>query len=135
MGEVEEAVGIVFQNLYGFQAGRSLSQSVVPSKTQTLFLSLSQISLVPSHDGGTQMSSFDFCLQSQMMAMSQKLIMESMSQVIQLSVKKNRRRTIPNTRYLALQVEFKNSVSPNELPPSLKQSPLMTPCCFRRHCD
>ena len=134
MGEVEEAVGIVFQNLYGFQAGCSLSQSVVPSKTQTLFLSHSQISLVPSHDGGTQMSSFDFCPQSQMMEMSQKLIMESMSQVIQLSVKKNRRRTIPNTRYLTLQVD-KNSVSPNELPPSLKQRPLMTPCCFRRHCD
>lgn len=122
---MKEAVGIVFQNLNGFQAGRSLSQSVVPSRTQTSFLSLSQISRAP-HGGGTQTSSLDLCPRSPIMEMSQKSIMESMSQSIRLSVKKNRRRTIPNTRYLTLRVEFTNSVSPNELPPSLKQYRLET---------
>ena len=123
---MKEAVGIVFQNLNGFQAGRSLSQPVVPSRTQTSFLSLSQISRAPSHGGGTQTSSLDLCPRSQIMEMSQKSIMESMSQSIRLSAKKNRRRTIPNTRYLTLRVEFTNSVSPNELPPSLKQNRLET---------
>ncbi|KAL3792913.1 hypothetical protein ACHAW5_006820 [Stephanodiscus triporus] len=125
--EVNEAVGCVFQNLNGFQAGRSLSQSVVPSKTQASFLSLSQSSRAPSYGDGsqTQMSSMDFFPRSQM-EMSQKSLMESMSQSIRVSVKKNRGRTIPRTRYLTLRVEFMNSMSPNELPPSLKQNCLET---------
>lgn len=60
------------------------------------------------------------------MEMSQKSLMESMSQSIRVSVKKNRGRAIPKTRYLTLRVEFTNSMSPNELPPSLKQNVLET---------
>ncbi len=123
---MREAVGIVFRNLNGFQAGPSLSQSVVPSKTQTSFLTLSQSSRAPSNGGDTHMSSADSCPRSQSMDMSQKSIMESMSQSIRLSVKKNRGRTIAKTRYLTLRVEFTNSVSPNDLPPSLKQGHLET---------
>jgi hypothetical protein len=119
--EVHEAFGSVFQNLNGFQAGRSLSQSVVPSKTQSSCLSLSQSSRGPSQGGGTQMSSVGYSPLSQV-EMAQKSLMESMSQSIRVSVKKNRGRSIPKTRYMTLRVEFANSVSPNKLPPLLKQN-------------
>ena len=67
------------------------------------------------------MSSVDFCSRSQM-HMSQKSLMQGMSQSIQASVKQNRGRKIPKNRFLSLRVEFSKSLSNNELPPALKQS-------------
>jgi len=134
--EVYEGTGSFFQNLNGFQAGRSLSQSVVPSKTQgscigtQASIALSQASRATSQYGTQEMSPADQSYyglsqkhhesQSQM-AMSQKSLMASMSQSIHVSVKKNRGSKIPADRYLTLRCEFTKSLHKNELPSGLKK--------------
>ena len=96
--EVLKGTNSFFQNLNGFQAGKSLSQAVVPCKTQSTHFT--QASRGDTQYTQTQMSSVDFSLshkqsQSQLMTeRSQSQLMASMSQSIRVSVKKNRGRKI-----------------------------------------
>jgi len=126
-----DTTGSFFQNLNGFQAGnRSLSQAVVPCKTQGS--QYTQASRGVTSQYPTQTQSVDFSIplsqkhtqasKSQMLtSMSQSQMMASMSQSIRVSVKKNQGNKIPSSRYLTLRVDFTALLKSKELPKVLKQ--------------
>ena len=129
MNQVMEATGSLFQNPNGYWAGRSLSQALIPSKTQSSQPSFaSQPSRVSSYY--TQQSSMDFSqsrstlsqkhIPQSQMDMSQKSIIVDMSQSIRASARKNRGCKVPTTIYLTLRVDFNKSMAHDELPLALK---------------
>ena len=140
--QARHAMSSFFQNLNGYSAGNSrLSQAVVPMMTQGTVGTYTQASGSAANchfeDFPTQQTEYtevdDKSAKSRysnkhsrrtssVATMSQKSIVESMTQSIKASVKRNKGARIPSERYLTLRIEFTESLSSSDLPAVLRSN-------------